>query len=147
MQMVNLTIDGKQIQATAGSSVLEAARSAGIYIPTLCYHPDLRPEGACRLCMVEASGARTLVASCVYPVSEGMVVKTNTSKVREARKTVRVEAAAGKAVNTHPLNITANTDAATAENAFFLIAYQRRIAVINSTRPCFATLEAQLTHA
>ena len=78
MQMVNLTIDGKQIQAPAGSSVLEAARSAGIYIPTLCYHPDLRPEGACRLCMVEASGARTLVASCVYPVSEGMVVKTNT---------------------------------------------------------------------
>lgn len=56
MQMVNLTIDGKQIQAPAGSSVLEAARSAGIYIPTLCYHPDLRPEGACRLCMVEASG-------------------------------------------------------------------------------------------
>ena len=88
MQMVNLTIDGKQIQAPAGSSVLEATRSAGIYIPTLCYHPDLRPEGACRLCMVEASGARTLVASCVYPVSEGMVVKTNTSKVREARKTV-----------------------------------------------------------
>ena len=64
MQMVNLTIDGKQIQAPAGSSVLEAARNAGIYIPTLCYHPDLRPEGACRLCMVEASGARTLVASC-----------------------------------------------------------------------------------
>lgn len=61
MQMVNLTIDGKQIQAPAGSSVLEAARSAGIYIPTLCYHPDLRPEGACRLCMVEASGARTLI--------------------------------------------------------------------------------------
>lgn len=56
MQMVNLTIDGKQIQAPAGSSVLEAARSAGIYIPTLCYHPDLRPEGACRLCMVTHSG-------------------------------------------------------------------------------------------
>lgn len=88
MTMVNLTIDGRQIQAPAGSTVLEAARAAGIYIPTLCYHPDLRPEGACRLCMVEASGARTLVASCVYPVSEGMVVKTNTNKVREARKTV-----------------------------------------------------------
>lgn len=88
MKMVNLTIDGRQIQAPAGSSVLEAARAAGIYIPTLCYHPDLRAEGACRLCMVEASGARTLVASCVYPVSEGMVVKTNTNKVREARKTV-----------------------------------------------------------
>ena len=55
-----------------------------------------------------------------------------------------VEAATGKAVNTHTLHITAHTDAATTENAFFLIAYQRRIAVINSTRPCFATLEAQL---
>ncbi len=88
MQMVNLTIDGKAVQAPVGSSVLEAARAAGIYIPTLCYHPDLRAEGACRLCMVEASGARTLVASCVYPVAEGMVVRTNTNKVREARKTV-----------------------------------------------------------
>ena len=88
MKMINLTINDKQIQAPEGSTVLEAARSAGIYIPTLCYHPDLRPEGACRLCVVEASGARTLVASCVYPVSEGMVVKTNTNKVREARKTV-----------------------------------------------------------
>lgn len=88
MTMVNLTINGKQIQAPQGATILEAARAAGIYIPTLCYHPELRPEGACRLCMVEASGARTLVASCVYPVSEGMVVKTNTEKVREARKTV-----------------------------------------------------------
>ncbi len=88
MTMVNLTINGKQIQAPQGATILEAARAAGIYIPTLCYHPELRPEGACRLCMVEASGARTLVASCVYPVSEGMVVKTNTDKVREARKTV-----------------------------------------------------------
>lgn len=88
MAMVNLTINGKQIQAEQGATILEAARAAGVYIPTLCYHPELRPEGACRLCMVEASGARTLVASCVYPVSEGMVVKTNTEKVREARKTV-----------------------------------------------------------
>ena len=88
MTMVNLTINGKQIQAEQGATILEAARAAGVYIPTLCYHPELRPEGACRLCMVEASGVRTLVASCVYPVSEGMVVKTNTEKVREARKTV-----------------------------------------------------------
>lgn len=88
MTMVNLTINGKQIQAEQGATILEAAHAAGVYIPTLCYHPELRPEGACRLCMVEASGARTLVASCVYPVSEGMVVKTNTEKVREARKTV-----------------------------------------------------------
>lgn len=88
MTMVNLTINGKQVQAPQGSTILEAARGAGVHIPTLCYHPELRPEGACRLCMVEASGARTLVASCVYPISEGMVVNTNTSKVREARKTV-----------------------------------------------------------
>lgn len=88
MKLVNLSIDGKSIQAPAGSSVLEAARQAGIYIPTLCYHPDLRPEGACRLCMVEAVGARSLVAACVYPVSEGLEIKTNTNRVREARKTV-----------------------------------------------------------
>lgn len=88
MTMVNLTINGQPVQAPAGSSVLEAARSAGIYIPTLCYHPELRPEGACRLCVVEASGARSLVASCVYPVAEGMVVRTNTNKVREARRMV-----------------------------------------------------------
>ena len=59
----------------------------------------------------------------------------------------RVEATAGKAVNAHALHIAANTDTASAENAFFLVTHQRRIAVINSTRPCFATLEAQLTHA
>ncbi len=88
MKMINLTVNGKQIQAPQGATILEAARSAGIYIPTLCYHPELRAEGACRLCMVEASGARSLVAACVYPVSEGMVVQTNTSKVREARKMV-----------------------------------------------------------
>ncbi len=86
--MVNLTINGKKVQALQGSTVLEAARANGIYIPTLCYHPDLKPEGACRLCMVEASGARTLVASCVYPVAEGMEVKTNTAKVRAARRTI-----------------------------------------------------------
>lgn len=88
MQMVNLTINGQKVQAPANSSILDAARAAGIYIPTLCHHPELKPEGACRLCVVEASGARTLVASCVYPVAEGMVVNTNTPKVRSARKMV-----------------------------------------------------------
>ncbi|MCD7974455.1 MAG: [FeFe] hydrogenase, group A [Phascolarctobacterium sp.] len=88
MNMVNITIDGKQIQAPHGSTVLEAAHSADIYIPTLCYYPELCAEGACRLCMVEVSGSRSLVASCVYPISEGMIVKTNTAKVREALKTV-----------------------------------------------------------
>ncbi|MEG0797829.1 MAG: NADH-dependent [FeFe] hydrogenase, group A6 [Acidaminococcaceae bacterium] len=88
MDMVTLTINGQIVQAKKNSTVLEACRAAGIYVPTLCYHPELRPEGACRLCVVEASGARTLVASCVYPVAEGMVVNTNTPKVREARKMV-----------------------------------------------------------
>lgn len=88
MEMVTLTINGQTVQAPKNATILEAARSAGIYIPTLCYHPELAPEGACRLCVVEASGARSLVASCVYPVAEGMVVKTNTPKVRAARKMV-----------------------------------------------------------
>ena len=88
MEMVTLTINGQTVQAPKNATILEAARSAGIYIPTLCYHSELAPEGACRLCVVEASGARSLVASCVYPVAEGMVVKTNTPKVRAARKMV-----------------------------------------------------------
>lgn len=88
MEMVNITIDGKKIQVPKTATVLEAAQSAGITVPTLCYHPELRPEGACRVCMVEVEGARSLVASCVYPVNEGMVVRTNTSAVRDARKTV-----------------------------------------------------------
>ncbi|MCH4166367.1 MAG: [FeFe] hydrogenase, group A [Megasphaera sp.] len=88
METVTLTINGITVTASKGSTVLEAAQSAGIYIPTLCYHPDLVPEGACRLCICEVSGARSLVASCCYPVAEGMVVKTNTEKVRHARRMV-----------------------------------------------------------
>ena len=88
MEMITLTINGQTVQAPKNATILEAARSAGIHIPTLCYHPELATEGACRLCVVEASGARTLVASCVYPGAEGMVVKTNTDKVRAARRMV-----------------------------------------------------------
>ncbi|WP_455656835.1 NADH-dependent [FeFe] hydrogenase, group A6 [Phascolarctobacterium sp.] len=88
MEMITLTINGQTVQAPKNATILEAARSAGIHIPTLCHHPELAPEGACRLCVVEASGARTLVASCVYPIAEGMVVKTNTDKVRAARRMV-----------------------------------------------------------
>ncbi len=86
--MVNLTINGVKVQAPKNATILEAAKSAGIHIPTLCYHPDLKPEGACRLCVVEATGARGLVASCCYPVAEGMVVQTNTAQVRKARRLV-----------------------------------------------------------
>ena len=85
---VNLTINGKAVQAREGQSVLEAARAGGIHIPTLCYHADLSPVGACRLCVVEVEKMRGLVAACTLPVSEGMVVQTNTSKVIEERKFV-----------------------------------------------------------
>lgn len=86
MAAVNLTIDGVQVQAQAGTSVLEAAKQAGIKIPTLCYLEEINEVGACRICLVEVQGARTLQASCVTPVAEGMVVRTNTPAVRQARK-------------------------------------------------------------
>ncbi|MDU2065719.1 MAG: NADH-dependent [FeFe] hydrogenase, group A6 [Sporomusaceae bacterium] len=88
MEKVRLTIDGKEIVVEPGSTILAAAEQLGIKVPSLCHHPELRPAGACRVCMVEVEGARTLVASCVYPVSEGLVVHTNTADVREARRTV-----------------------------------------------------------
>jgi len=88
VEMVNITIDGQQVAVPKTSTVLEAALSLGIKIPTLCYHPELRVEGACRVCMVEVEGARSLVASCVYPVNEGMVVHTKSAAAREARKSV-----------------------------------------------------------
>ncbi len=86
--MVNVTIDGKQIQVPEGTTVLRAAESAGIKIPTLCDHPQLAPYGGCRLCLVEVEGARTLQPSCTLPVTPNMVVKTDTQKVKDARKFV-----------------------------------------------------------
>ena len=88
MEKVSITIDGEKVEVPKSSTVLEAALIVGINIPTLCYHPELRTAGKCRVCMVEVEGARTLVASCVYPVSDGMVVRTTTAAVREARKLV-----------------------------------------------------------
>ncbi|MBR1969203.1 MAG: [Clostridia bacterium] len=86
MEMVNLKINGQEISVPAGTTVLEAARSAGIEIPTLCYLKDVSQTGSCRMCLVEIKGGRALQAACVYPVSEGLEVLTNTPKVREARK-------------------------------------------------------------
>jgi len=86
MSLINLTIDGVQVQAVPGTSVLEAAGHAGIKIPTLCYLKEINEIGSCRICLVEVEGARTLQASCVTPVTEGMVVRTNTPEVRQARK-------------------------------------------------------------
>ena len=86
MDMINIKINGADYSVPAGITVLEAAKYAGIEIPTLCYLKDINEIGACRLCLVEVKGARGLVTSCVYPVNEGMEVFTNTEKVRAARK-------------------------------------------------------------
>ena len=86
MDMVTVKINGREYSVPANSTVLEAARYAGVDIPTLCYLKDINEIGACRLCLVEATGARGLVTACVYPVAEGMEIKTNTEKVIKARK-------------------------------------------------------------
>jgi formate dehydrogenase alpha subunit len=83
---ISLTIDGQEIEAPKGITVLEAALGAGIYIPTLCYDPDLEPYGACRLCVVEIEGMRGLVTSCTTVASEGMVVHNNTPRVNQSRR-------------------------------------------------------------
>lgn len=84
--MVNLKINGKSVSVPEGSTVLEAAKAANIEIPTLCFLNGVNCAGSCRMCVVEATGARGLVAACVYPVSEGMEVQTNTPKCRQSRK-------------------------------------------------------------
>lgn len=86
MEMVNVKVNGIAVSVPKGSTILEAARAAGVEIPTLCYMKEINEIGACRICVVEATGARGLVTACVYPVAEGMEVQTNTPKVREARK-------------------------------------------------------------
>ena len=88
VEMVNVIIDGVSVQVEKGSTILQAAQKAGINIPTLCYLKDVNQIGACRVCLVEVKGAKALQPSCVYPVSEGLEVMTNTAKVREARKGV-----------------------------------------------------------
>jgi len=84
---VNLKINNIPVTVDEGATILEAAKVAGIKIPTLCYLKDINAIGACRVCVVEVKGARSLVASCVYPVSEGMEVFTNTKKVIDSRRT------------------------------------------------------------
>ena len=86
MDMINVKINNVEYSVPAGITVLEAAKYAGIEIPTLCYLKDINEIGACRLCLVEVKGARGLVTSCVYPVNDGMEIFTNTERVREARK-------------------------------------------------------------
>lgn len=87
VKMINLKINGQAVSVPEGTTVLDAAKKAGIKIPTLCYLRDINAIGACRVCVVEVKGARSLVASCVYPVAEGMEVVTNSKRVLDSRKT------------------------------------------------------------
>lgn len=86
--MVELTINNIKVKAEEGMTILDAAKSVGIHIPTLCHMKDMFPTGACRMCVVEVEGMRGLTPSCAYPVVEGMKVETNSPRVRVARKTI-----------------------------------------------------------
>ena len=84
--MVNIKINGLPYQVEEGMTILEAAKSVGINIPTLCYLKDINAIGACRICVVEVKGAKTLVTACVYPVNEGMEITTNSARVMDSRR-------------------------------------------------------------
>ena len=86
MENIHLKINGISVSAPAGSTILEAARAAGIKIPTLCFLKEINEIGACRMCIVEVKGARNLVAACVHPISEGMEVLTNTPELIASRR-------------------------------------------------------------
>jgi len=88
MSAVKLTLNGKELEVAAGTTILQAARELGIDIPTLCHDPELPPNGACRLCVVEVEKARSLIASCVTPVAPGMVVQTESERVISARRSI-----------------------------------------------------------
>lgn len=87
-QKINLIIDGVDVSVPKGTSILDAAKKINVHIPTLCHHEDLCVAGNCRICVVEVEGQRALTASCATPANEGMVIKTNTAKVRKARRDV-----------------------------------------------------------
>jgi predicted molibdopterin-dependent oxidoreductase YjgC len=88
MENITLTINGQKVTAGAETTVFEAARAAGIYIPSLCYYPDLKPYGACRVCLVEIEGMRGLPTSCTTPVSAGMKVRTESEAINKVRRSV-----------------------------------------------------------
>jgi len=85
-KMIKITIDGMDLKVASGTTILEAAKELNIHIPTLCHHDDLCSAGICRICLVEIEGHRTLEASCCYPITESITVKTHTGKVRRARR-------------------------------------------------------------
>ena len=90
--MVELTIDNKKVTVPEGTTILEAAKTAGLLIPNLCYLKGINEIGACRVCVVDVQGSHKLVTSCNTPVQPGMEVRTNTPRAREARRTNYVAA-------------------------------------------------------
>ena len=90
MSDIRVNIDGKEVDAGKGMTILEAARGAGIFIPTLCHHEKLEPYGGCRVCTVEAEvrGRTSLVAACLYPVEKDLIVRTRSEKVDNIRKVI-----------------------------------------------------------
>jgi len=84
--MVNLTIDGREITVEGGTTILKAAKLAGIKIPTLCYHERLNPIGSCRMCMVEIEGLDHPMTACTTPVAEGIKVSTNSERLQRMRR-------------------------------------------------------------
>jgi len=104
MSELQVQIDGKEVTATAGATILDAARSVGIAIPTLCHHKQLEPYGGCRVCTVEVDsrGRTSVVAACIYPVEPGLVVRTRTRKLERIRKSV-VEMMLAHAPDSEPL--------------------------------------------
>jgi len=88
MEELTVTINGRQVSARDGMTIFEVAQENGIDIPTLCYRPELPPFGACRICVVEVEGSRTLVGSCHTPIAQGMVIHTHSPKVLETRKMI-----------------------------------------------------------
>jgi len=87
-ETITITINGKAYKVEAGQTIMQAADACGYHIPRLCYHPDLSIEGACRVCIVQVDGMRGYVASCAHPVSDGMVIHTNTAELRRARRDI-----------------------------------------------------------
>jgi len=104
MSDVLLQIDGKEVTAREGMTILEAAQSVGISIPTLCHHKKLEPHGGCRVCSVEADarGRTTVVAACLYPVEPNLVVRTRTEKLQRIRKSL-IEMMMAHAPDSEPL--------------------------------------------
>lgn len=88
MKKVSVTLNGKKVEGHAGETILELAQKNGVAIPTLCYAQKLSPIGACRVCVVEVEGAKSLVGSCHTPVQEGMAIQTDSPKVQQARRVI-----------------------------------------------------------